>query len=929
MRKFSALVLSLILIIPSSFIFAERIESGGAEIILKVAVQDEMKTKNILGVNDVWTSHVLWRCFESVLQSDPETLNPVPHILVGFEQGHNTLIDAEDRILPPESAGFLPMPELDYIHPELLPPKTEADPGKHEIVAYYDFRGVKFHDGEQATINDVIFSYYFLALHPNWYSGIAPLMDAGGLGGNFSTDRWLGIWDVSDEYSNDDNPLTSALSFHLSTNYVQLWIDTMSVPIFPQHIWEGKGKVRLSDGIYRTNIHGDFGYAIDANGIGVPVDHPTLKEFDLMVAMDWEPKDDEVVGTGMFQFKEWITGSHAKVVTNDGYLEMETGGLSIHKPYIDGIEFIKYSTTQQATMALRKGEVDIMLWFIPPYFIYDLLIDPNIALIGIPEPGVTYLGFNMRTAVLGYPNGDPTQGDAGKPLREAIAHLTDKKTIVDYYLQGYGIIADGPVSPWSPWFNHSLPTRPFAPDLAISILDANNLVDNDKDGWRDTDTTTPGDQDDAIEILAPVPEYCPIRAQACIQMENEMKRAGLNISCNLKSFGSIVSRLDDEDFDMVILGWSTGYIEYSSFMDPTDYFYGFFYCGNSGKPQNHWGYCNPLFDQVIDKARSEMDITKQQELIEWAQGIVVEDLPINFLFYRKNIEAYRKDMFIGWIEFGGSIFNYWSLMNIKPPTDKFLRATITVASAVSSNKTETITVTVRDQDRNVVKDASVNVTVEFGNLRVGGTDYGRFYDGLTNLNGQVIVNFVAPYVANENGTKISITIKATKLRYDDSGIKSTFITVFPPGVKFLSVTIILKYGDLIDEMERTEIDVIVKDENLQPIDGAIVNITSFPKGLHIEPSNGTTSNGGKIEGIILTAPNVDCATRYIIKVAISKPGYKSVNGTIELTVFGPCNHYPPPTPHFPLLTLLLLAIIFVVVAAILIKLQKPKEKPKR
>jgi len=382
-----AIIIVGILTFSGLNISMEKAESAEPAIILKAAVQDEMKTKNILGSNDVWTSHVLWQSFEGVLQADPNTLNPVPYILVGFEQGHNTQIDAEDRVLPPDGVGFLPMPEHDYIHPELLPPQTEADAGKHEIVAYYDLNGVLFHDGEQATIDDIIFSYYLLALHPNWYTGIAPLMDAGGLGGNFSTDRWLGIWDVSNVYAMEtpvDDPLKSALSLHLSTNYAQLWIDTMSVPIFPQHVWEGKGKVRLPDDTFRTDIHEDFGYAIDSNGIGVPVDHPTLKEYDLMTAMDWEPQDDEVVGTGMFMFEEWVTGSHAKIVRNENYLEMDIGDISIRKPNINAVEFIKYGTTQQATMALRKGEADIILWSVPPDFLTELQSDPNVALTSAP-----------------------------------------------------------------------------------------------------------------------------------------------------------------------------------------------------------------------------------------------------------------------------------------------------------------------------------------------------------------------------------------------------------------------------------------------------------------------------------------------------------------------------------------------------------------
>ncbi|MCK5548446.1 MAG: hypothetical protein KAI64_05490, partial [Thermoplasmata archaeon] len=299
-----------------------NVKSQDPEVILKAAVQDEMKTKNILNSNDVWTSHVLWQSFEGVLQGDPNTMDPVPYILVGFEQDGVTGLTGTDRELPPDGPGFLPLGMHDS-NP------TQADPGKHNIIAYYDFTNVKFHDGVQVEIKDILMSYHLIALHPNWYTGIAPLMDQCGLVGNYSNNRWLYVWDVSSTFSDDGNPQTSALRFHITCNYAQLWIDTMSVPIFPQHIWEGTG----------GGIHDDFGYAIDPNGFGVAKDHPTLQEFDLLKAMGWEPENNEIIGTGMFKFKEWIQGSHSKILTNENYLEMQTGDLDIHVPYIDSIEF--------------------------------------------------------------------------------------------------------------------------------------------------------------------------------------------------------------------------------------------------------------------------------------------------------------------------------------------------------------------------------------------------------------------------------------------------------------------------------------------------------------------------------------------------------------------------------------------------------------
>jgi ABC-type transport system substrate-binding protein len=886
------------------------------EIVLKAAVQDEMKTTNILNSNDVWTSHVLWQSFEGVIQLDRNTLNPVPYILEGLEWNGDLGLQSEERALPPTPGipGFLPdelsskplKHDADFQNPANQ--YTEANKDQNQIIAYYNFAGVTFHDGEPVDIMDVLFSYHLLALHPRWYTDISPLMDQGGITGNYSTDRWLWIWPIDD---NDGNSNTAALRFHITTNYAQLFSSTMSVPIFPQHVWEGTGKVRQSDGSYKTNVHDgvDFGYAIDANGKGVSTTHPTLDEFDITnKAMGWEPEYDEIIGTGMFKFLEFVQGSHAKVVTNQDYLEMPAA--DIHVPYIDAIEFIKFSTPQQATMGIKKGEADIILWSVPPDFISDLQSDPNVAITSNPEPGFFYLTFNMRTEMFGYQGGDPANGDDGIELRKAIAQLIDKKTIVDYYLQGYGIIADGPVSPLNTfWYNSTLPGYDFDVNAAQARLTANGYIDQDGDGWRDM---IPGGTDDdaQIELLAPTADYDPIRAQACILIETHLKAAGINVFCNHQAFGTIISKIDARTFQMYILGWSIGGT------DP-DYLYSFFYSLNSERGQNYPGYKSTAFDDVILASRTEMVQSKRQELIKEAQGILANDMPYNVLYYRKNIEAYRLDRFTGWVTTAsGSLFNYWSLMNIKQPSDKFLRTTTTVASAVSSNKTETITVTVRDQDRNVVKDAMVNIEIFEGNLSYQGTFYGLELEKLSNANGQLIVKYKAPYTNNENGTKVEINVWATREGYDDSGIKSSFMTVFPPGVKFLSVTISLNFGDLIDESESTEIEIKVKDQDLNPVDGANLNLSSTPTDLTIEPSSGSTSNGGVMEDIVVTAPKVTTDTQYVIMASPSKGAMKGVNGTVELTILDiPA---PPSTPGFDILTVIavisMAAIVYGVIA---------------
>jgi ABC-type transport system substrate-binding protein len=900
MRRIVTIALCFLLLLPSSCFFEGGEGGGSNKAILKAAVQAEMRTTNILNSDHLSTSYVLDLCYETVMKIEPNREELVPHVLVGTEtNGVAGLQNEEIGIF-----GFLP---------------GSTD----EVVAYYDFTNARFHDGEQVDIMDVIFSYHILALHPRWFRTVSPLMDNGGVNSNYSNDRWLWAWVVDD---GDGNPLTASARFHTTTAYYRSWQDTMNILLLPRHVWEGTGRIRNSDGTYKENIHDDFGRAIDPDNKGLGVNeirNPGWKKFDLVSgARAWEPNQDEVIGNGMFKFEEYIQGSHAKVIRFEGYLEKETAKASIHKAYIEGIEFITFPTPQQATLALKKGDVDIILWSVPPDFIPDLQSDPNIVLLPFPDLGFSYLGHNMDSAVLGYPNDDPLQGDTGKPLRRAIAHLIDKKIFVDYDLQGYGIPADGLVNPLNTfWYNSSLPEYAYSLDIAKSVLDSNGYVDNDGDGWRDLDPTSPGDQDDELKIYSPSYDFDFARAESCNQLANKMKEAGINAKCVQVSFFTLVEKMQEGKYELAISGWSV--IE----TEPTSMLYYIFHSEGAG---NYAGYKSVLFDQVITRAMNEVDISKRQHLIKWAQGILAEDLPINVLYFRKNIISYRVDRLNLQLHNGKGILDYWTLMNICLPGTclgdiDILGPSIKLASAVASNSTEIVRVTVylnKSKYGNSKPFNGANVILET-------TDgYLSPSNGTTNANGDFVTTFHAPFVPSyyEHGLKVFVTVRVEMERYQSYTI-TALIVVFPEGVKFLSATIDFPFGDIVTEGDTALMDILIKDEFKFPVDNATVHFTSTPSDALIEPQNGATFDG-RIEGVELTVQEVDDDTLFRIALNASKSGHVGANASASIYVLDVkqlvCSECGAQAPLF---WLLILVTIFIAVAAIMVSLKIPDDRP--
>ncbi|UCD93146.1 MAG: ABC transporter substrate-binding protein [Methanobacteriota archaeon] len=888
------------------------------EAILRIGAQDEPKTRNLLASGDVWTQNVLGPVYDSVTQLDPETEELKPYILKGTDLNENGVFDDS------EYGQFGPLPSNSL-----------------EVVAFYDFNGFIFHDGYQATVQDVLFSYHMNANDPRSIS-LDVLKDKNNIGGNYTTSKWLWVnevrdfdtvngWDAAPPYADYNDPdydtdLRAAVHFVQQVPYANFYRYTMSGGIYPQHIWEGTGCIyNEATETFNCDIHRkgdcslmDFGYAYDPDtGNGNP-GKPSLKEFDFGLAESWDLPDEYVIGTGPFEFDTWQKGAFSSLTKYDDFYEGEP---YIHKPYIDGMLFKVYKTTQTAVFALKSGDSDYIAWSIPPDFVPDLLNDPNIGITSTAEKGFFYLSYNMRKVPFGYPDGDPANGDIGLNFRKAVAHLIDKKTIVTSLLQNYGIVADGPVSPsLARWYNSSLPTYGFNPAAADGLLDTywpwdttDGPCQSDGSGCR----SFPGIGVEEIEILVPAADYDPIRAAAGNLIAQAMRANGLNARAVPTAFGQIIQDLDARDFQMFILGWRIG-------SDPPDYFHAFFYSRNAPAGQNYPGYMSDEFDDLIVQAREELDPTQQEFLIKWAQGVLANDRPYDVLYFRTNIEAYRSDRFTNWtVGAAGTIYSYWSWLGIHRPPPKPLRITTSIQSAVSMDRTGKFIATVRDPQGDVLEGATVTVYIDstdLNNYRDGNLTYqtttSNIITGTTDVNGQLKVTFLPPAV-NKRRT-VGIFAQATHPAYPESRNATIGIVVYPLGEQFLSLVVDLLGGDLVEEERPTLFRVEVQNQDEDPVANADVTITTVPPGAEITPKFGFTDASGFIEGVEnveFLAPRVDDDEDYRIEIRANLTNFEGTNRTFAITV---ANKVSPQAPLDLTLVFVGIGVIVAIVAVALI-----------
>jgi peptide/nickel transport system substrate-binding protein len=306
------------------------------------------------------------------------------------------------------------------------------------------------------------------------------------------------------------------------------------------------------------------------------------------------------VGTGPFQFVEWVQGDHVSLKKNPSYFR--TG-----KPYLDEITFRFLLVDQSRIEALRSGELD---WVdaVPLQQLPTLREDPEFNYVTSPTAGIPdYIAMNVTR-----PPFDNLK------LRQAVAWAIDRKAIRDVAYFGAGEVGSEEVPSGSPWFGGSDPYKD-GPDIdkAKALMAEAGLADGI-----------------TVNYLG-LPQY------------PELLKTGEVVRDQLKNIG-ITMEIEPVDVSVWFDAFVNGTYEITSAyqertIDP-DNFWALVL--RTGGVINTTGYSNPAFDELVDQARTETDEAKRKELYIAVRQIAFDEVPIilahfetiNYLM-RKNVHG--------------------------------------------------------------------------------------------------------------------------------------------------------------------------------------------------------------------------------------------------------------------------------------------------
>jgi peptide/nickel transport system substrate-binding protein len=260
-------------------------------------------------------------------------------------------------------------------------------------------------------------------------------------------------------------------------------------------------------------------------------------------------------------------------------------------------------------LELRKGTADFALNSINPDTVVPLSVEPNLDMTHRPGTTYAYLAFNFDDPLL-----------ARREVRQALAHATDRRTLIKHLMNGQARPADSLLPP-NHWAYTPAPPEssyPYDPARAEALLDTARLLRGDGDNQARLHLTLKVSTDETSRLIAAV-------------LQDQWRRVGVELEIRPLEFATLFSDVGRGNFQLYFLRWV------GANNDPDIFEYVFHSKKIPPDGANRGRYRNPQLDTLLDRARVEHDRKKRKQLYAQVQRIVAEDLPYLSLWYPDNV----------------------------------------------------------------------------------------------------------------------------------------------------------------------------------------------------------------------------------------------------------------------------------------------------
>lgn len=309
---------------------------------------------------------------------------------------------------------------------------------------------------------------------------------------------------------------------------------------------------------------------------------------------------DKPLGAGPYQLAKFVKGQEVQFVANPNYYE--------GKPAIENLIF-KITTNDTNFQYLKVGETDYDR-FVANRDNFEQLKSLGFANIDIfTATSYVFLDFNHNTPYF-----------EDKRVRQALYYGLDRQKFVDILYQGFGQVANVPVSPASWAYTKDVEAYPFDPEKAKQLLD--------EAGWK-VGSDGIREKDGKKLVLRYLGRQGYNIDDVLIPLATEnWKDIGIGVEPEILDFNALLAKRKNGDFDLA--SFTT-----TNLPDPYEGVKSFH------TKYNVSGYSNSKVDALIEQSTATLDNEKRIPIYHELYKEVKEDPPVLLLAYTKMMIGYN------------------------------------------------------------------------------------------------------------------------------------------------------------------------------------------------------------------------------------------------------------------------------------------------
>lgn len=314
------------------------------------------------------------------------------------------------------------------------------------------------------------------------------------------------------------------------------------------------------------------------------------------------PRARSPVGTGPYRFESWDSGREIVVLRNDRYWGKKARiRRVVYRVIRDGVRAIQMA---------KKGEVDFLPRIRPAVFRTQVATDKDLMRRFTRVEHVVTGNFFILINHLRMPFKDLA-------VRQALAHLVDRKKIIEKVLLGFARRVDSLIWFDDPDFDPTVSGFSFDPAKAREMLAKAGFADSDGDNILDRKGVA-----FSFEFLLPSASKSALRWLTLYQ--EELRKARIELKIVSLDWAVFLKRIRAHDYHAAALGMKID--------GPYTDLYLQFHSSQMKDGQNYSGYGNPVVDRLVQQVRFETDPARRRQASARLQQLLSRQVAVIPLF---------------------------------------------------------------------------------------------------------------------------------------------------------------------------------------------------------------------------------------------------------------------------------------------------------